>query len=176
MGPADLAISSTTNRARYCGACAGRDWAVTPISRSRLSTTGLSIAWLVASLSRLTISAGAPFGRKNSFAGHDVKIRPIPARALSANQARTDKRIQDRRDRLHLSRLDHLDRAADVGTVIIDLSADHVIQGRAAAAMENMRDAGPDRRVELARSPGASSCRSRPNRIWRSGHSPSRRR
>ena len=149
MGPAHLAISSTTNRARYCGDLRSGATAVTPISRSRLSTTGLSIAWLVASLSRLTISGGAPFGRKKAF--QVTMSKSVNPCSWAVGKSRQDGRAhtRQRRDRLHLSRLDHLDRAADVGAVIIDLSADHVIQGRPAAAIGNMRDAGPDRRVEL---------------------------
>src|SRR5215831_11846251 len=56
-----------TNLARYSGDLRSSAMHVIPSSYIRLLIAGVSIAWLVASLSFLTISLGAPFGRKKAF-------------------------------------------------------------------------------------------------------------
>src|SRR6185503_17342183 len=67
IGPAHLAISSATKCARYSGDRRSVATGAIPRSCSRFLTAGVSSARLVASLSLLTASVGALFGRKNAF-------------------------------------------------------------------------------------------------------------
>ena len=145
--PGDL-VSRQIERgiAATCGRAQQRS---RPSRAAWLATAGLSIASLVASLSLLTTSAGAPFGRKNAFQVTTSKS-VSPCSCAVGKSGRTGERMRDNvASRLDLTCLDDLDRASDVGAVIIDLTTNHIIQGWPAAAIGHMRDVDPDRRVNL---------------------------
>src|SRR5499426_3687441 len=73
MGPAQRAISLTTNLARYSGVLRSAAGMVTPMLLNRSRTAGVSTASLTALASRRTISSGVPFGKESegaARAGH----------------------------------------------------------------------------------------------------------
>src|SRR5262249_32748994 len=65
--PAHFSISFLTNWPRSCGVGRSSDTTTAPGPSSRSFTVGVFIAWTAASLSFLTTSADAPFGRKVAF-------------------------------------------------------------------------------------------------------------
>src|SRR5262249_34555787 len=67
IGPAHFSISFLTNWPRYSGVARSWGTITAPSPSSRSLTAGVFIAWTVASLSFLTTSAGASFGRKMAF-------------------------------------------------------------------------------------------------------------
>src|SRR5262244_2216672 len=67
IGPAHFSISLLTNWPRYSGVARSSGTITAPSPSSRSLTAGVFIAWTVASLSFLTTSAGASFGRKMAF-------------------------------------------------------------------------------------------------------------
>src|SRR5262249_9884213 len=65
MGPAQRAISLTTNLARYSGVLRSAAGMVTPMLLNRSRTAGVSTASLTALARRRTISSGVPFGNES---------------------------------------------------------------------------------------------------------------
>src|SRR5262249_11041812 len=67
IGPAPFSSSLWRNWRRYSGVARSSETITAPSPSSRSFTTGVFIAWTAASLSFLTTSSGAPFGRKIAF-------------------------------------------------------------------------------------------------------------
>src|SRR5262245_31855119 len=67
IGPAHFSVSLLTNEARYSGVLRSGVAICAPRPPNRSRTEGVFIAWTAASLSFLTISAGAFLGRKSAF-------------------------------------------------------------------------------------------------------------
>ena len=148
IGPAHFSISLATNFCRYSGVRRSGATISAPFFFSWSMTAGVIMAAIAASLSRCTIAAGVPFGKKNASQFSATKsFRPCSCAVGIAGNA-ADRSLVVMVIAFAFLRFDVLDRGRRIEAVIVDPAGDHVLERQRAAAIGDMRDVDAHRDVE----------------------------
>src|SRR5262249_53457503 len=148
MGPAQRAISLTTNFAKYSGVLRSGAGMVTPMLLNRSRTAGVSTASLVALARRRTISSGVPLGKESEpQLPQSRPARPSSCALGSCSRpgARSSPRGASGFDRAALNRGQRgRNRLGDE----VDAPAYQILLRRRRAAIGHVRDLGAHGGVE----------------------------
>src|SRR6516225_3901150 len=148
ISAAHLSISLWMNSWRYSGDLRSGATKTEPNSFRRSSVAGALIAATVALWSFCTITAGRALGQDKGKPGASIEISK--ALLVRGRQIRKGRRAVFRQDRDPLDRvaLDVRDREFSGRALIVDPARNQLLHRGAAAAVGNVRDVNPDRRIE----------------------------